>query len=437
MGLCHLLWHRAPDYARGLGLSEFGTKVTVEDELCGYFANGSFPAGCPGGFSPGSGLLVPMELVALGCLAWMRQKSSYWLLVCGSDEGLLRDGLSSEDVHSGCSCTALCVVDTTKCRMGTSPLWITFLFCVFCCAMALGHSARTPTTPTPVFGLVPPEGRFEEARPSSSSRVRHSYLSRVQNFLLQAPGVDPRMWVQQAQDRAFWHRMITGTNIAPQNRNTPEDARYTSCPHPRGYAMVQPDDVVTCPFAGCGYVARNAQGLQSHINRKHPAETTTWKCDHCDRTFKQRSSLTVHLESCGPNAVEQELRALHHALTLAFKFAVDAPLSKLLLDAVRAWQSEHKKGKAHPFGACGTATATILFKSVLEFCQAAGDQKLKSAACVLLAEIMGCPTPAVVAGEVAHCSARLSKQETHMILELRFHAASVFAPHAASKFNHD
>eukprot|EP00435_Cladocopium_sp_Y103_P055238 s395_g18.t1 len=409
----------------------------------------------------------------------------------------------------------------------------------------LGHIARMSSTRMPwqaLFGAA--AGRISP--PSSSFRVRHSYLSRVHNFLLQAPGVDARIWVQQAQDRAIWHRMITEINIAPQNRSTPEDARYTSRPHRRGYAVVQPDDVVTCPFCGCGYVARNAQGLKARINRKHPAETTAWKCDHCDRTFNQRSSLTVHLESCGPNAVvaapaaarparartdgprnfscthphctatfkdksalgrhmrekclsrpgsgavwhegcfssamtapsnimdamsglgaasnslvakrprsapgmprpeevalnnadltraflqhEQELRALHHALTLAFKFAVDTPLSKLLLDAVRAWQSEHKKGKAHPFGACGTATATILFKSVLEFCQAAGDQKLKSTACVLLAEVMGCPTPAVVAGEVAHCSARLSKQETHMILELRFPAASVFAPHAA------
>ncbi|CAK9028657.1 unnamed protein product, partial [Durusdinium trenchii] len=125
---------------------------------------------------------------------------------------------------------------------------------------------------------------------------------------------------------------------------------------------------------------------------------------------------------------ENELRALHHSLTLALKFVPDAPVASQLMEAVKTWQTAHQKGRPHPFGACGTATATVLFQFLLKNLNE--DQSSHVAWC-LLKDLMEHCAPANVAGEVAHCSARLSKQETHVILELRFHASSIFAPHAS------
>ena len=125
---------------------------------------------------------------------------------------------------------------------------------------------------------------------------------------------------------------------------------------------------------------------------------------------------------------ENEIRALHHSLTLAIKFVPDNPLASQLMDAVKTWQAAHQKGRAHPFGACGTATATVLFQFLLK---SVTEEQGKSVACTLLQDLMAHCTPSNVAGEVAHCSARLSKQETHVIFELRFHASSIFAPHTS------
>lgn len=124
---------------------------------------------------------------------------------------------------------------------------------------------------------------------------------------------------------------------------------------------------------------------------------------------------------------DQDLRQLHAALTLAMRVEADAELSKTLLHCVRVWQKQHTKGRAHPMGACGTATATVLFDLILSHVQ--NTPTLKNDMAVgMLRNLVDSKQPTLIAAEVAHCSARMNAKETHLILEVRLTSSSTLQP---------
>ena len=120
---------------------------------------------------------------------------------------------------------------------------------------------------------------------------------------------------------------------------------------------------------------------------------------------------------------DQELRQLHAALTLAMRLQKDAGLAQALLQAVRVWQQQHTKGKAHPFGSCGTATATVLLDLILTHVN--NKPALQNEMAVpQIRTLLDQRQPHLIAPEVAHCSARVNAKETHVILEIRLTSSS-------------
>ena len=134
----------------------------------------------------------------------------------------------------------------------------------------IGHLVRMDLARVPrqvLFGMVTSR-RF----PSSTQTTRrHSYQSRVNALLQQLPGVNFRIWFQQAQDRSFWASAVKALCIVPQTRSV-------------GRAF---DALCLAVFVG-----RNAQGLQRHTSEKH-ATRKSFRCEFCGADFTLCSMWSV------------------------------------------------------------------------------------------------------------------------------------------------
>ncbi|CAE7277369.1 RTase [Symbiodinium sp. CCMP2456] len=114
---------------------------------------------------------------------------------------------------------------------------------------------------------------------------------------------------------------------------------------------------------------------------------------------------------------DYQLRQLQASSTVVYRFEESSAFSQLCLSAVRLWQSKHKAGVAHPYGACSTAVASAVLVEL------AKDDECPEPLRVLL-DAMVSGDMVNVAREVSLCTARLNAKKTFMIMEFRAHAAS-------------
>ena len=119
------------------------------------------------------------------------------------------------------------------------------------------------------------------------------------------PGIDQRIWFQQARDRTLWAHAVKNFDIVPQTRNTERADRHLLQPQRRGAAAKAAPVDLRCPTAGCNFVAKNSQGLRRHITDKHTVNRS-FTCTFCNAEFTYKASLTKHLKHCGDNADEEE-----------------------------------------------------------------------------------------------------------------------------------
>lgn len=96
----------------------------------------------------------------------------------------------------------------------------------------------------------------------------------------------------------------------------------------------------------------------------------------------------------------------------------DSELARALQHRVRAWQKQRAKGKARPYGSCGTATATVLLGLILAHMENIPSLKNDMAVTVML-NLLDQKQPQLIAQEVAHCSASMNAKERRAILEIR------------------
>ena len=127
------------------------------------------------------------------------------------------------------------------------------------------------------------------------------------------------------------------------------------------------------------------------------------------------------------NLYRPQLRYLHASCTLVFKYDIECAFSVLMLGAVRTWQDKHRPGRPHPFGACSTALACVLLRTVISGA-AEEDNREHKALCKLVTPWLEGEDMSTIAREVSLCAARASAKKTHLILEFRPHLASVLTP---------
>ena len=122
---------------------------------------------------------------------------------------------------------------------------------------------------------------------------------------------------------------------------------------------------------------------------------------------------------------DRDLRqAVASTTSLAFKFALDAPVARKLMSATRVWQTQHTPRKPHPMGSCGTAVGTVLLKELLSH----GLHQHKDRDHILwntLDTLLGKYTPQLIAREVTFCSAKMNAKKTACILVLQIHSALI------------
>ena len=151
----------------------------------------------------------------------------------------------------------------------------------------IGHLVRMDLARVPrqvLFGMVTSR-RF----PSSTQTTRrHSYQSRVNALLQQLPGVNFRIWFQQAQDRSFWASAAKALCIVPQTRSvgrafdalclavflwvgTPKVYSGTLLKNMQLASLLDMNFVARIlPCAQCGQWFKSKAALGIHVTRKHP-----------------------------------------------------------------------------------------------------------------------------------------------------------------------
>ena len=133
---------------------------------------------------------------------------------------------------------------------------------------------------------------------------------------------------------------------------------------------------------------------------------------------------------------EEQLNLLQHQLSLVYKIPCEHGLAKHLLDAVKGWQSGLKHlrpGEGHPDGSCSVAVATVLLFELTKGQPPPhadlGDYKR------LLQVVNGLIDSNAhkgrLANEITHCSARLNKLKSHVILDFRLALYSGLMKHAS------
>lgn len=132
-------------------------------------------------------------------------------------------------------------------------------------------------------------------------------------------------------------------------------------------------------------------------------------------------------------AHEEQLAALQLQCSAVYKLPAEGHLSVQLQAAVTAWKHDHKPGVAHPVGACHTAVTMVLLQELSQSSPPAGctAEELKPLM-DLIGGLLASTSPATVAREVSHCSARLTAKKTHLILDLRPALSGRLMQHFAS-----
>ena len=129
---------------------------------------------------------------------------------------------------------------------------------------------------------------------------------------------------------------------------------------------------------------------------------------------------------------EEQLNLLQHQLSLVYKI----PCENGLLVAVKGWQSglKHlKPGEGHPEGSCSVAVATVLLFELTKGQPPPNTDMgdYKQLIQVVNGLIDGTTQKTRLANEITHCSARLNKLKSHVILDLRLALYSGLMKHAS------
>ena len=137
------------------------------------------------------------------------------------------------------------------------------------------------------------------------------------------------------------------------------------------------------------------------------------------------TALTTHELTRTVVAHDDVLRSLQSQLSLCFKLEPSCPLAVCLLDAVKKWQADHKRGQPHPRGSCSVAVTLALLSHLVETRQ---DDMGDSEALAATRSVLQLP-PASLCHEFSHASARMTAKQSHVLLEVRPHLQSLLMPH--------
>ena len=137
------------------------------------------------------------------------------------------------------------------------------------------------------------------------------------------------------------------------------------------------------------------------------------------------TALTTHELTRAVVARDDVLRSLQSQLSLCFKLEPSCPLAVCLLDAVKKWQADHRRGQPHPRGSCSVAVTLALLSHLVETRQ---DDMGDSEALAAARSVLQLP-PASLCHEFSHASARVTAKQSHVLLEVRPHLQSLLMPH--------
>lgn len=178
-----------------------------------------------------------------------------------------------------------------------------------------GHVARMPNSRLPKMTLFAwwPEG----IRSSKNSMARHKFrLSEA----LKNRGVPEVLWLQLAQNRGAWRRLVKGKHYeevfpkppppkAPASMRIPAAAQPAQIMRrPASAQEARAQQQLVCQFPGCGQICKGKLGLTRHTQMKHTEGTKAsegFQCERCPYFTKSQKALTEHARnpiSHTPNA---------------------------------------------------------------------------------------------------------------------------------------
>ena len=158
----------------------------------------------------------------------------------------------------------------------------------------LGHVARMSTERLPKKLLFAWEQEGTRSRDHGLPRFRD-----VANRALKSRGVDKAIWLQLAQDRGEWRRVVHGTyNSGYGSQHSETEA----------VEEVDANGMMRCPFPGCGHKCLGRRGLAKHCMIVHTQGTDAengFTCDLCPYRSVTRAGMTKHKNKAhGPDGVE-------------------------------------------------------------------------------------------------------------------------------------
>jgi len=130
---------------------------------------------------------------------------------------------------------------------------------------------------------------------------------------LKARKVDEALWLQRAQDRGQWRKIVKGTNeeVNPQqeSKGKGKGGKKGQKQQKGGGAnslSADPpfDNAVMCPKAGCGKWCKGRKGLTKHVAFEHREGTEGqegFKCSMCTYTTVNRCGVSKHERTCHNN----------------------------------------------------------------------------------------------------------------------------------------